>query len=460
MLVSILICRRNAHSYGGNSAVIFDRSVRISRVLCSTLNMAQVAEKSGGLPFILRSVLIALLVVLADYVALKLDFRQPFVGYGIGGAFVLFIATRPTRKQMLLVLLASGMVGFFVFHTRFEDVASVIVEIIGSLGLASLLFLLCKLLWEPREDRKQTILVLLPAAALTFMIFASVYSLNMASYLYAKTLDLYTYVFDGSLGGQPSFFCGRITAQNSWVFPIVKVTYEGILFAMAAFYAAYMRRRDKPIWEVIELLFASAMIGYLFFSIFPVSGPRYAFPGDFPWTSLSYEKLTALKLQRVPVDWLIPRNGVPSLHFTWAMLIWWNTRTLKPWARALAAAFVAATAFDTLATGEHYLFDLIAALPFSLWMQASMIRTVSYRDRRRWLPALCGAGMFLSLLAIGRFGLSVLLMNQWLACALAIAFSAVPLIWAFRLPALIPEMQSSAGKAPLSARGKALAANA
>jgi hypothetical protein len=396
-----------------------------------------------GLPFIVRPVLITLLVVLADIAALRLDFRQPFVGYGIGGAFLVFLAGRPKPRQLLLALAAAAMIGFFVFHTRVNDVADILVEVIGSLGLASLLVLAGTLIWEPFAKRHRTTKLLLPASALTFMVFASVYSLNMASYLHAKTLDLYTLVFDGSLGAEPSFLCGRILAEHAWLFPIVKITYEGILFAMAAFYAAYLGRREKPVWELIELLFAAAMIGYFFFSIFPVTGPRYAFPADFPWTQIGHNKLAALKLERVPVGWLIPRNGVPSLHFTWALLIWWNTRALNRWARAAALAFVIATAFDTLATGEHYLFDLIAALPFSLWMQASMIRTVKFRDRRRWLPALCGAGMFLSLLAIGRFGLPFLLENQWLAISLAIVVSGFSLAWAFRLPALMPEMQSS-----------------
>jgi PAP2 superfamily len=418
------------------------------------------ADRNPRLPFVLRSVLIALLILLADFVGLRLDFRQPFVGYGIGGAFLVFIAARPKRTQLGCVFLASLMIGFFVFHSRIEDVSNLTVEVVGSLGLASLLTLFCKLVWQPWSDRKPTMRVLLPASVLTFMVFASVYSLNMASYLHAKTLDLYTFVFDGSLGGEPSFLCGRLLAEHAWLFPAVKITYEGILFAMAAFYAAYLPRRDKPVWELIELLFAAAMIGYLFFSVFPVSGPRYAFPGDYPFTNLSHERLRSLNLRPIAVDWLVPRNGVPSLHFTWALLIWWNARSLNRWARTAALLFVLATVFDTLATGEHYLFDLIAALPFSLWMQASMIRTVGFRDRRRWLPALSGASMFLGLLAIGRFGLSFLLENQGMALALAILVGSSTLVWAFHLPALIVEMEGSADAVASLPNPKAAAAHA
>jgi hypothetical protein len=411
------------------------------------------------LPLVVRAPVIFLLIMLADFCALHLDFRQPFIGYGIGGAFLLFLAARPNWRQIVLVLAAAAMIAFFVFHTRLEDAATVLVQGLGSLGLATLLFLAGKAVWEPRPRNKETFRILFPASVLTFLVLASVYSLNMASYLHAKTFDLYTFAFDGSLGFQPSFTCGRILAANAWLFPLVKLTYEAIVLAMAVFYVAFMARREKPMWELIELLFAAAMVGYLFFSVFPVCGPRYGFPASFPWGQTPYSDLAGLKLERIPINWLIPRNGVPSLHFTWALLIWWNTRTLPRWGRFAALAFVVATVFDTLATGEHYLFDLIAALPFSLCMQASMIRTVEFGNRKRWLPALCGGATFLMWLVIGRFGSPLMLATRVLPWLLAVASSSVSIAWAFRLPALIAEMIPEMQR-PAPSRAKARAAAA
>lgn len=57
-----------------------------------------------------------------------------------------------------------------------------------------------------------------------------------------------------------------------------------------------------------------------------------------------------------------PRNCMPSMHCTWALLIWQSQRG---WMRYLAGAFALATAAATLATGEHYTPDLIAALPWT-----------------------------------------------------------------------------------------------
>jgi hypothetical protein len=391
----------------------------------------------SNLPRVLVCFLVTALAVLG---AVRLDFRQPFIGYGLGGAFLLFLAARQGRVRTAIVCGLGAAFAFASVWRRFEDLPALLVQIMGALGLSSLLVLGCLVAWRGRAREAGAYRAMLPAAALTFMILAAMYSLNMASLLRATTLDVYTYGFDGCLGFQPSFELGRITYGHPWVFLLVKMSYEAIVIAMAAIYAGYMRRRETPIWELIEMLFAPAIVGYLFFSVFPVCGPRYVF-ASFPNKYLPYSVMPQLILRRVPVPAMFPRNGVPSLHMTWALLIWLNTRGLPRWARAAALVLVLATAFDTLGTGEHYLFDLIVALPFTLCMQACLVRTVRFGQRERWLPALVGALLFLTWLAIGRYGFSWMVASRLLTWSLVAASSFASVFWATRLPALIPEME-------------------
>ena len=400
--------------------------------------------RETGLPFVVRVPLCVLLGVLVLSAGTHLDFRQPFIGYGFGGAFLLCLAAGFTRKRMVILTVMGALVTAWVVWGRYEDLAALLVQVIGAFGLASLLLLSCAVLWNGRDREPTAYRALLPSIVLAFLVLGAQYSLNMASLLHGKTLDSYAFAFDGSLGFEPSFVLGRFLNSKPWLFPLVKVSYEGILLAMAALYAGFMRRREKPVWEIIEVLFASAMIGYAFFSIFPVCGPRYAFGRDFPDVIVPYAAFRQLALARVPVPPMFPRNGVPSLHLTWALLIWLNTRTLPRWARLAALALVLATVFDTLASGEHYLFDLVVALPFALWMQAWMARTVSIRDRRRWLPAVCGCAMFLAWLVIGRFGFPLMMIDRAVPWLLVAASSTVSIVWALKLPAMIPEMQRPA----------------
>ena len=57
-----------------------------------------------------------------------------------------------------------------------------------------------------------------------------------------------------------------------------------------------------------------------------------------------------------------PRNCVPSMHLTCALFLWTNTRG---WLRWVTATFAFFTALATLATGEHYVFDLVVAVPWT-----------------------------------------------------------------------------------------------
>ncbi len=402
------------------------------------------AIRETGLPFLVRAPLCVLLGVVVLAAGTRLDFRQPFIGYGFGGAFLLYIAAERVAKRLAMLGVAGTVLTAWVVWGHYEDLAALLVQVIGAFGLASLLLLSCVVLWNGRESEPEAYRALLPSVVLAFLVLGAQYSLNMASLLHQKTLDAYAFAFDGSLGLEPSFILGRFLNSKAWLFPLVKVSYEGILLAMAALYAGFMRRREKPIWELIEVLFASAMVGYAFFSIFPVCGPRYAFGQDFPKVIVPYAAFHQFALAWVSVPPVFPRNGVPSLHMTWALLIWLNSRGLPRWARSAALALVLATVFDTLASGEHYLFDLVVALPFTLWMQALMARTVSLRDRRRWLPVVCGCALFLAWLAIGRFGFPLMMIDASVPWLLVAASSTVSIVWAMKLPAMIPEMERPA----------------
>lgn len=57
------------------------------------------------------------------------------------------------------------------------------------------------------------------------------------------------------------------------------------------------------------------------------------------------------------------RNCVPSLHLSWVMLL---ARYSHPRVRHAAVAFALLTAAATLATGEHYVADLVVAVPYTL----------------------------------------------------------------------------------------------
>jgi len=78
------------------------------------------------------------------------------------------------------------------------------------------------------------------------------------------------------------------------------------------------------------------------------------------------------------------RNAMPSMHMTWALLVWWSAWELTPLARFIASCFAALTFLATLGFGEHYLVDLIVAVPFALLIESIC---AFRRDRKTALGA-------------------------------------------------------------------------
>lgn len=62
-----------------------------------------------------------------------------------------------------------------------------------------------------------------------------------------------------------------------------------------------------------------------------------------------------------------PRNCMPSMHLTWAILIAWNAKS-RPLRIALWL-YVGLIAAATIALGQHYLIDLFAAVPYTAAIQ-------------------------------------------------------------------------------------------
>ena len=365
------------------------------------------------------------------------ELDQPFIGYSVGGAFLLFLAGKPEKVELLATCLLGLGIGITVTHLGL--LPRMLVTMAAGFGLASMASMLSAAIWAYPRSRRLTWRVLGPASTLIFFVGSAVHTL-MAGFFRQRTYDLYAYAFDGSFGTELSFVLGRLIHGKVAPTEVVVIIYELVVVAIAAFYAAFMHRRERPLWELMELLFGASLLGYVFYMVFPATGPGYVF-ALFPMDALSIDQIRQLTPQSIPISMHFPRNAVPSLHLTWALLIWWNARSLPRWAQLLAGFFVLGTAFSAMAIGEHYLFDLIVALPFALLVQSLMIRTVRFTSRERWLPAAFGLSVFLVWLAIGRFGLPLLLVNRLLPWALAILSSAICLVWAFRLPALIPEMQ-------------------
>jgi hypothetical protein len=168
--------------------------------------------------------------------------------------------------------------------------------------------------------------------------------------------DLYVDCFD-QFFGSPSFFMGRLFLRWYWFQNVALYLYvlvPSVCLSLAVLRFALLSKAEAV--RTVRTILFSCLLAYPLYAAFPVAGPRYAFP-SFPVDPPGRGAPHIIHLQALP-------NGVPSVHMTLAILV---LRFASPWmwGRVLGTIFVLLTIAATLGSGEHYLFDLLVAVPYS-----------------------------------------------------------------------------------------------
>lgn len=227
--------------------------------------------------------------------------------------------------------------------------------VVGTLFAVS--FAAARLLFVP-EDRKRCDW-LLAASALALPASATCeFFTNWLGRLEPTRLDQYVFRFDG-LFGQPSFAMGQFVARHFWLEVISNMAYSALPCAVLAVFAAYLwRRTEAETLALLRTFILNLFVAVPIYLLIPVGGPAAAFPG-FP---LLPPHFVAHVISRPG-----PPNGFPSVHTSTALLILWFARR-RPAARILGVLYLALIVVATLGSGQHYLFDLFAAIPYAVVM--------------------------------------------------------------------------------------------
>lgn len=214
-----------------------------------------------------------------------------------------------------------------------------------------LFFLLRYLLKENRRDaRIATCAFLCLAGAVVTESIA-----NGEGHLISTRYDLYVYHVDQLLHiGEPGGALGALLLPHVWGLWVINLTYGFITGAVLLLLMAY---DSKPEFrEVVYAILVNLALAPLLYAACPVSGPQFAFSG-FP-NLPAFIAPHVIQLDAAP-------NGVPSVHFSVALVVWWYARRWRL-GLVLATVYVFFTAIATLASGQHYVFDLLIAMPHTM----------------------------------------------------------------------------------------------
>jgi hypothetical protein len=354
--------------------------------------------------------------------ARSIDLSVPYLPLAIAGGFIFYLRSSPKVPEQIAWILVSAGFAAIVRFPRENNWINTGSGILALFGLGAFFMLGLRWLWSGPIERRKAFAMLAPAASLVFFVLSAQRALNLADILYPKTFDLYLYVFDGSFGVQPSFLMGRAMAASPLLRIAALLTYTSLPFIMALIYALRLPKGiEQPSWDMITLFLLAGLGGWALYNLVPATGPAYVFGLDFPWHPLPFTMLRRLALERIPVAADIPRNAIPSLHMAWVVLLFWNTKGLAKKLRIFMAVYLVLTAVATLGMGEHYFVDLVAGVPFALFVQAVVWPGNKPSLRIRASAVVSGLGLTVAWLLLVRFGVKWMLFSPILPWALVTA---------------------------------------
>jgi hypothetical protein len=206
--------------------------------------------------------------------------------------------------------------------------------------------------WDQRIDR------LIGGVALLIPGVMIAHAVNrLINLLRPYKLDRYVFRLDGLFGFEPGFVVGRLVKSLPWFAQVfLAISYSLMPIAIVVLYWAYSCQFPDESRLLLRILLLNLSLCVPVYLLVPVAGPFYAFPSfpDLP----PKNALHPLLLDALP-------NGIPSVHFSTALLCAWYARRL-PWGRGLGGFYLIATILATLGFGEHYLLDLLVAVPYLL----------------------------------------------------------------------------------------------
>lgn len=276
------------------------------------------------------------------------------------------------------------------------------------------------------------------------------FALWMTTVSLTEVYDAYYYAFDGLLPVPMARILAEIFAGTPWLSSTMLVAYHGLIAVMGLYIVLQRTPDGRLSGYLLSRWLIAASLGYAFYYLMPGIGPRAAL--GFMWPTRMPDPNT-IPLAAIANFSDAPRNLMPSLHMTWALLIAMAAARIGLAARIGAWVFVAATFASTLGLGEHYLVDLIVAVPFTVAVHGLASFTgAGEKWRARALAAAGGLAMTAAWLLAIRYGTDFLRGMPWLASAMVLATVAasVGLLFlprlvrpVFRAAAALPRMRTA-----------------
>jgi len=189
----------------------------------------------------------------------------------------------------------------------------------------------------------------------------AVVSMQCVSNAPHATFDFLLYRFDSSLGLASGPAVVSLFREVPWIRAASSLFYGGLVLFPPLYlaWACYQGKAAKI--HLMHAFVIAGVCGFMLYQICPAIGPSYTFLEQFPDRLPAMSAVPATTFMSTSIH-----NAMPSMHFTWALLVWVAAWELGWFAVVIASVFLAFTGMATVGFGEHYLIDLIVAVPITM----------------------------------------------------------------------------------------------
>jgi PAP2 superfamily len=326
--------------------------------------------RSASLTNAFARVLLLLAIALA-FALLQITPPTWFAGSSFTACALIFFAREP-RWRARFAAGALGLCIFAVYALAHEGLRSWPTMLAYGIGTAS--FCVAAFTAIAADDREfrprfQTALVV---SILIVSLYVDVPVLLTITARSPLTFDSILTRADQSLGGNASFLVGQFLRSHPVLRATSRIAYYGlpvgIMIAAALRWRKFGRSDATSIPAAVAL---GAVMVPLFYMMVPAAGPVFRWGARFPFDPPTGAEIA---MAPSPLNMSGVLNAMPSLHFAYALLVLWGTWTLGVAARTFGVAFAILTLLSTLGLGEHYVVDLIVAVPLAIMLELAVRR--------------------------------------------------------------------------------------
>lgn len=368
-------------------------------------------------------------------------------GYALSFAVMFWASRFSVRSQSALLLLCPVVAAITLFllpktweFSFSQPNPTAVTFIIFCLGLPAIFMLLIRICSNKLRSDDPSFESRLRSMVILFLLIAMVpdAALHLSSTLHPSTFDLYAMQWDAiahwSLTPQLAQFIDSIFLFRG----LVELSYNLTPIAFLAIALLHLRKKPEHVASATLVWVILTSCAFFAYNLFPITGPKYLFGSkDFLFALQQPFEYVLDMVQVSPA----PRNGMPSMHFGWMLassIIWWQSGT-RWWSRAIIIAMTMLTACGTLLLGEHYLVDLVVAVPFVLAAIALCTTSIPWSASERKYTVLVGFGTWLIWILVLRNLVPWAKLNTWfpwLMLGLTIALVVAQCRWMTRFPSL------------------------